>query len=196
MWVKLDDRFAEHLKTEGISDAAFRLHVTAMCYCGGNLTDGRIPAGRVQKMTPHVAEPLVAELVAAGLWDVIDEGYAVHDFLEYNLSKAQVLAMRDAAAERKRKWREKKEAERNGVTDAGTDGGTDGGTSASPTRPDPSRPEGSRDGSGAEPSALGSAPSPSDGAEQAECTNVDCRNGWDAAYERWCNCRRSLKVVS
>jgi hypothetical protein len=42
---------------------------------------------------------LIDELVRAGLWDRDDKGYVIHDYLEYNPSKAQVLAVREAKSE-------------------------------------------------------------------------------------------------
>jgi hypothetical protein len=91
-WVKLDDQFTEHPKIDHLSDAAFRLHVAGLCYCGRHLTDGHIPKVRVQRLLPKVARRAVDELVSAGLWMPANDGYRVKDFLQYNPSAEKVKA--------------------------------------------------------------------------------------------------------
>jgi hypothetical protein len=41
-WAKFDDRYPWHRKVRPLSDAAFRLDVSAICWCAENLTDGVI----------------------------------------------------------------------------------------------------------------------------------------------------------
>lgn len=87
-WVKLDDGFADHPKLLALSDRAFRLHVRGLCYCGRYTTDGRIP--EVGFLASSDAKALV-ELVARGVWFEQRDGeyaWAIHDFLQYNPSKA------------------------------------------------------------------------------------------------------------
>lgn len=103
MWVRLDDRFPRHPKIVGLSDRAFRAHVEAMCYCGSHETDGWIPTAAVR---PGRAP--VAELLDAGLWSKDGTGYRIHDWLDYNPSAADLREQRDAAADRKRRWRERR----------------------------------------------------------------------------------------
>lgn len=121
----MDDNFPDHPKVAELTDEAFRLYVEGLCYSSRLLTDGAIPRrlGR---------EPQASELVEAGLWDVAEKGFQVHDFLAYNPSAADVKARREAAQERTKKWRD---ASRN----ASRDGGGDASGDASPTRPDPAR---------------------------------------------------------
>ena len=47
-WTKLDDLFPGHPKVITLSDSAFRLHVTALCYCASQLTDGFIPSPAIR----------------------------------------------------------------------------------------------------------------------------------------------------
>lgn len=94
-WVRLDDGFADHPKTIGLSDRAFRLHVRALCYCSRHLTDGAVPKGFGDVR-------VVRDLVAVGLWDETEQGYFVHDYLEYNYSRADIEGSREQAAERMR----------------------------------------------------------------------------------------------
>ena len=41
-WVRIEDRFALHPKVVGLSDGAFRLYVSGLCYANLYHTDGRI----------------------------------------------------------------------------------------------------------------------------------------------------------
>ena len=94
-WLKVDDVFTEHPKVLPLSDAAFRVHVHALCYCVRLQTDGLIPSAALRSLrgTPRLAK----QLVDAGCWEAHDGGWLVHDFLNYNVSKA------DWEAERERK---------------------------------------------------------------------------------------------
>lgn len=92
-WARLDDGYPWHPKVVGLSDAAFRLHVTAICYCTGKLTDGLVPAPALRFM--GATKKAIAELVMAGLWDEADGSYALHDYLEYNPTREEVEAARE-----------------------------------------------------------------------------------------------------
>src|SRR3989442_1137875 len=99
MWVKLDDSFAEHPKILALSDAAFRLHVRALCYCGRYLTDGLIPRSFVGGSRAW------RELLAAGLWDTHAEGgWQIHDWLDYQPTRDAVTQRRETDRERMEKW--------------------------------------------------------------------------------------------
>lgn len=133
-WVKLDDGFPEHQKVDRLSDRAFRLHVAALCHCGRNLTDGLVDAGRPRRLVQRYRPALVLELVDAGLWDEVEEGWEIHDYLRYNPSKEKVVAEREAAAERMRKVRDSPRSGRSSPE-------------RSPVRsPSPARPVGPRAG--------------------------------------------------
>lgn len=153
-WVKIDDGFTDHPKVEALSDRAFRLHLAGLCFCARTLSDGFIPDDRVRRLLPKVTKAMVKELTTAGVWIEGVGGFSVKDYLTYNPSKAKVLADREAAAERKRKWAEK---------NAGKNGVPNDGENAAPTRPDPSRPVGARDGSTGSPLAVVPSPAPSGG---------------------------------
>lgn len=106
-WARFEDRFPWHRKVRGLSDAAFRLHVSAVCWCNEHLTNGHVPAEDLP-LASDVRRPTqaVAELVRRGLWDTTDDGWCIHDFLSYNESKATITARREADAERKRRGRD------------------------------------------------------------------------------------------
>lgn len=103
-WVRIDDHFPDHPKIAALGvlgPVAGWLHVAALCYCARYLTDGFIPDGQVTRLAelgPR-AKPtdVAARLVDVGLWDRTQGGYVVHDYLEYNPSRVDVL---DARAKR------------------------------------------------------------------------------------------------
>lgn len=139
-WVRLDDRFPSHRKVALLSDRAFRLYVSALCWCSENLTEGAI----AERELPFIArlrgvKKAATELEAAGLWDRTADGWMVHDYLEYNPDRARVKADRESNAARQKAWRDRKraereakraaeEAERNGVTHHDHDAGNDAST--------------------------------------------------------------------
>lgn len=116
VWVRLDDSFCEHPKVKLLSPAAFRLHVEALCYCGRTLSEGFVPKPFVEGREAPAAElsrtPTGYE---HGLWEEKADGWVIHDFLEYNPSRAQVKHGRKVTSKRVKRWRN---AKRNAVTNA------------------------------------------------------------------------------
>jgi hypothetical protein len=137
-WVKLDDRFPSHRKVALLSDRAFRLHVSALCWCSENLTDGRI-ADRELPLVAHVRgiKATAQQLEAAGVWDRADGGWVIHDYLDYNPSREQVLAERKKNAERQERFRQRKNGKptppTNGPSNGRSNGRSNGVTRAGET---------------------------------------------------------------
>lgn len=98
-WVRFDDRYPVSRKVGGLSDAAFRLHTEAIFWCARELTDGRIARDEL-KLVSGIARPdrHVAELVRRGLWDETAGGWQIHDYLDYQPTRAKVLADREKKA--------------------------------------------------------------------------------------------------
>jgi hypothetical protein len=115
-WVKLDDGFAEHPKVIAAGPLAGWVHVCGLCYCNRNLTDGYVPRNVARRLADfeHIGletggvpgmvavgvdvdcEMLVEALVEVGMWEEVEGGYLIHDYLDYNPSKDDVLARREA----------------------------------------------------------------------------------------------------
>ena len=112
-WLKKDDRFAEHRKIRRLPDGAYRLHDTAMCACARDETDGFITEDDITDM-PHGARlrKHIPALVEAGLWEVVEQGWQIHDWLIYNPSHAKLEEKRASARQRQAEWREKKNADK------------------------------------------------------------------------------------
>lgn len=108
-WVKMDDRYRVHRKVMALSPSAVVLDVFAMQYSSDFLTDGKIETQELRNVAPSLRQvnKLAVELVQAGRWKVIPEGWVIHDYLEYNPSRESVLAKRAAEKEKKAAQRAK-----------------------------------------------------------------------------------------
>lgn len=93
-WVRIEDTFCEHPKIEPLSDLAFRLHVKALCYCNRNLTDGYVPAVAARAAGGPRHKSATRELLEAGLWEHARGGFRIHDFLDFQFSRHEVVAIR------------------------------------------------------------------------------------------------------
>lgn len=101
-WIKLDDQFFSHPKVVDLSKDAKLLYLAGLCYCGAQLTDGLITRGGVRiigAMVEAGVDCTTTELVAAGLWEVVDGGWQVHDYLDYQSSREKAQAVRAVRAE-------------------------------------------------------------------------------------------------
>ena len=97
-YANLDDNFADHPKIAGLSDAAFRLHVAGICYSARHLTDGLLAADEAPRLVRRFRKAALNELLDRGLWDrVLDGAYAIHDYLDWNPSRATVEKRREDA---------------------------------------------------------------------------------------------------
>lgn len=116
-WTKLPDDSSE--KLWDLSAGAFRLHVSGLVYANRNLTDGQVPASRLAALVPAYDPAHLDELTAAGLWQPIDGGYQIVDFLKDQPTRAQVEARRAA-------WTERQGRHRHAVTNGVSHGGSPG----------------------------------------------------------------------
>lgn len=119
-WLRIEGRMPQHRKVAPLSDAAFRLHVTAQAWCVEEETDGQIPLAIPGTLTSaprgRALGKAIEELLDAQLWESEAAGYAIHDFLKYNPSHAQKEADRQAV---KRRVKRHRETVGNGVTRTG-----------------------------------------------------------------------------
>ena len=153
-WVRFDDQFPIHRKVDGLTDAAYRLHTSAIFWCARNLTDGFVSKEDLDGVTARVRTPsrFAAECVRRGVWHdarqpcpseqcpgpVDSDGWVLHDYWEYQFSKEQVISDRKKNAERQSKYRQ---SHSNGSSN----GVTNGVSNRTPSRPytdtAPNRPE-------------------------------------------------------
>lgn len=69
-FLNLDDNYPDHPKVEALSDGAFRLHTSALCYCVAYETDWVIRGTVASRLTPKFRSKHLSELVDAALWEV------------------------------------------------------------------------------------------------------------------------------
>lgn len=188
-WVRLDDEFADNPKLERAGPLAAWLHVAGICYAARHLTDGVIPQAKAQRLAAVTAPTKqIQALLREGVWhqpghtctsslcgNVPAGHYLIHDFLDYQKSKAQIDAEREADREKKRRQR----ATGAATPERGTDGrytprespgvsrGDNNGTppgnptenpEGSPPLPVPSRPD--PGDSRSQPTTVGTRPDP------------------------------------
>jgi hypothetical protein len=89
-WANFDDQFPSHPKVIGLSDAAFRLHTSGICYCAQFRTDGIIPAATVPTLVPRYRKRSLDELLDRAIWVPRAGDYEIHDYLEWNRSRAEI----------------------------------------------------------------------------------------------------------
>ncbi|MCX5528997.1 mucin-2 [Streptomyces sp. NBC_00006] len=112
-WFAVDDGFDNHPKIRKAGNAAAGLFCRLGAYSARHNTEGVVPgpvardygtAAQLRKLTD--LSMLHPEGHACGDCVQPDKGdYVIHDYLEYNRSKSEVKAARDAGAERQRRRR-------------------------------------------------------------------------------------------
>lgn len=79
--------------------SAISAFVVMLSYCGDNLTDGYVDADTAEFVL-DISEQELDALQQAGLVESVEGGYVVHDYLEHNRSRQQVMAKRKRERER------------------------------------------------------------------------------------------------
>jgi 5-methylcytosine-specific restriction endonuclease McrA len=108
--MKVETRVRTHPKMIAAGPAASWLWFCGNCYAREHLTDGFIPAGMVVSLTGcghREAKRHAATLVTVGLWHETKDGYQVHDFLDWNPSRADVDAGKEWDRRRKELYADK-----------------------------------------------------------------------------------------
>ncbi|HEX6239983.1 MAG TPA: hypothetical protein VFZ61_03780 [Polyangiales bacterium] len=102
-WFRIDDGFWGHEKVTELSDAALALWVQAGSWTARYRRDGSVPRDIFKRLGRKKAA--IQELIEAGLWVETSDGYAFHDFAEWQPQIARAEETREQAAERQRKSR-------------------------------------------------------------------------------------------
>lgn len=115
MWAKLDDHYYDNLKILSVSIQARWIHTAAICWCSQHLTDGVIPRRQAWKLgaEDESSRPgeWIDELLRANLFEPSGpDAYRVHDFLEYNPTRADVLEQRAEQERRRQEFLERQKA--------------------------------------------------------------------------------------
>lgn len=94
--IRLHNGMPEHPKVVGLSDAAFRLYIEALCWCSRQEVDGVIPEAQMKRMgKPRT----ITELTRAGdppLVIHMPGEYVIHDYLRHQRSGDEIDSYRSA----------------------------------------------------------------------------------------------------
>lgn len=107
-WSRFDENYCVHPKVVRAGNAAVGLHVRAVTWSNMNATNGFVPRDICANMFADSDEQLSQNLVEVGLFEAVDGGYMIHDFLHYNPSAKQVKRDRQKARIRMRRVRSKR----------------------------------------------------------------------------------------
>jgi hypothetical protein len=112
VWLKVDDSLSDHPKVVTVPLRAMGLWVLAGAWSGRHLTDGHVPVSMLPAFRANRRD--AQALVDAGLWQKVEQQpgeqprgdlYVFHDWQDWQPSRVQVLANRDALARRQRALR-------------------------------------------------------------------------------------------
>lgn len=142
MWFKVDDGLPDHPKVLNAGNSALGLWLKLGAYSSKQLLDGFVPEAAVKRYgtARELQKLLVVGLLERAERPDYGHGYILHDYLDYNPSRAQALAERDRNAERQRRWKEKHLNADQPELWAGQEAGNAVSKTA-PSRPVPSREE-------------------------------------------------------
>lgn len=97
----LTNEYTRHRKVRGLSDKAFRLHVTLMALCNEDRNDGIISKQDLDMMGPKAGKELLA--AAPGNQPLVhslnDGMYQLHDYLQHQNSRQEIEAFIDKKQE-------------------------------------------------------------------------------------------------
>lgn len=102
-WFRVDDGFWGHEKVTSLSDSALALWVLAGSWTARYRKDGSLPRDIFKRLGRK--KGAVQELIGAGLWVETSDGYAFHDFEQWQKHIVTADDSRGQAAERQRKHR-------------------------------------------------------------------------------------------
>lgn len=133
-WFLVGDDAHSHPKMVAAGNAAIGLWTRCGSYSARYGLGGFVPA---EIARAYGAKAEITALVRSGLWDAVDGGWQFHDWDHVNYSAEQAKRKRDAAAERQRRWRDKRTGETRDVTRDETRDETRESRYSNPTQPNP-----------------------------------------------------------
>ena len=107
-WTSIDDAASYHPKARKAGLEAWGFFVAAIVYSNKHLKDGFIARECLDDVWPWGGklERIAQRLAQVELFDVVDGGWRIHNYLKYQRSRDEILAQRAADAERKKLARE------------------------------------------------------------------------------------------
>ena len=98
-WSKLDDGLHENAKIAAMSDKAFRLYICGITYSARHRLRGRLSFGQVAVLfrLTGAKQKQADELVSIRAWEAAEDGYAIHNYDEYQANQEEISQKRAAA---------------------------------------------------------------------------------------------------
>lgn len=93
-WIKVESSVSRNRKFVKAGPAPSWLWLCGLAYCQEGLTDGFIPSEAIDYLGVRNGRRLAAHLVSAGLWEEVEGGWQVHDYLKHNRDAASVRDIR------------------------------------------------------------------------------------------------------
>ena len=132
----LDDSWDNCTPVARAGNACFGLYARCGIWVARNLTDGFVPG---EIAAAYGSPEQTRKLVDVGLWEAVEGGYQMPDYLIRNPTAAKVRERQKADAERKARWRDRAAKKRGTRAETresdGSHGVTDGVSPHSPTPP-------------------------------------------------------------
>jgi len=100
-WARIDDNLTFHPKVLAAGNAAIGVWIRMMAWSANHLTDGVVPGDIIRLISGRKGTHIVT-LVNVGLVDQEGDVFTIHDYLDYNKSRAEILGKREKDADRKR----------------------------------------------------------------------------------------------
>jgi hypothetical protein len=107
----LDDDWDNDPRVSRAGTAAFGLYARCGMWVARHLTDGFVPS---EIATSYGTREWVAKLVDVGLWETVENGFVMPDYLDRNPTAATVRKRREQYADRQKRWREKQGEKKRG----------------------------------------------------------------------------------
>jgi hypothetical protein len=105
-YAKIDDKILDCKKAIEAGEEATNLLLRMIVWCNEQRTDGKIPAGALDRLTSRRdRRALAARLVHVGWLFAVTEGWEIVGYLEHNKSRVQIEEEEQAARERTARWR-------------------------------------------------------------------------------------------
>lgn len=144
-YVRIDNSLASHPKSLELDPESYLpalgLHVLGVCHSDRLRTDGFLSTKALRGVAiladPKRSAELADELVSVGLWEKVDGGWRIHDYLDWQCSAAQIAAFSEAQTKKANaRWNPD---DANGNADGDANGNADG-DAPRPDQPTPDMP--------------------------------------------------------
>jgi hypothetical protein len=94
---RIDAMLPVHPQVRALSDSAFRLYISAICWASCNDTGGHIPASQLRYISDvRRANACAGQITEAGLWETTGDGWQIRDWLRRDPAPEQVKRERKA----------------------------------------------------------------------------------------------------